>query len=162
MASVTFPGMDDYIAKMNELYGTTEEVLKKVVYQGANIISNEVRSNLSKVPGDRFRYLKDGEEFNVIADNNLKDLLDGLGIAPIKTDDDGNTNTKIGFNGYGRYPTKKYPNGIPNALLARAIESGSSVRKKTPFCRRAIYALKSKAEQKMKETCDEEAKKIMK
>lgn len=158
---MSFSGLDDYIAKMNELYGSSEEVLKKVVYEGANVVGDEVRRKLEAVPSDRFRHLQEGDQFSGVPENNHKDLLDSLGIAPIKTID-GNTNTKIGFEGYGRYPTKKYPNGVPNALLARSIESGSSVRKKTPFCRRAIYAIEKQAEKKMAETYDREVGKIMK
>ena len=74
-----------------------------------------------------------------------KDLAEGLGIAKPDVDHQGNTNTKVGFKGYGSHPTKKYPKGVPNALLARAVESGSSVRKKTPFVRPGTNKARSKA-----------------
>ena len=52
---------------------------------------------------------------------------------------------KIGFDGYNEVQTKTFPNGQPNALIARSIESGSSTREKTPFLRPALAAARKQA-----------------
>ena len=42
-------------------------------------------------------------------------------------------------------PTKKHPGGIPNALLARAITSGTSFRVKNPIIRTSVNKAKKKS-----------------
>ena len=51
----------------------------------------------------------------------------------------------MGFDGYNEVKTRKYPNGQPNALMARSIESGSSARDKYPFIRPAVQATRKQA-----------------
>ena len=93
--------------------------------------------------------------------NRKKDLIESFGVTPISRDNQGNHNAKIGFDGYGSMPTKAYPKGLPNQLLARAVESGSSVRAKTPFVRPAVRASKSKVESTMGQIMTKEIKRIM-
>jgi len=129
---------------------------------GAQPVADEIRKSIEALPEDKFRRLKKGEVFIGVPRQQKQDLLDSLGITPPDIDFDGNTNTKIGFDGYGKIPTKKYPKGVPNQLLARAIESGSSVRKKTPFIRKAVNKSKKLAEAEMQKKLDEKIKIIMK
>ena len=67
---------------------------------------------------------------------------------------------KLGFDGYNKVKTRKYPQGQPNAMIARAVESGSSVRKKNPFIRRAVNDTQKQAVEKGKQVADEEIAKI--
>lgn len=46
-------------------------------------------------------------------------------------------------------------------MIARAVESGTSLRKKHPFVRPAVKSSRKAAEQAMIETADKEIKKIM-
>ena len=82
------------------------------------------------------------------------------GIAKFETDN-GNVQTSVGFNGYNDIKTKKYPNGQPNQLIARVIESGSSYMDKTPFVRPAVNKVRKKAQEAMEEVIDEEFRQIM-
>ena len=75
--------------------------------------------------------------------------------------DNGYINTKIGFDGYNATKTKKYPNGQPNALIARSIESGTSKHQKTPFVRPAISKAKAKAEAAMAASVDKDINNTM-
>ena len=158
MAKITVKGLDEYALKLSRLEGKTTEIAKKAVRAGANPVIDEVRKRLEALPSDTFRYLQPGEVFNGIPEKQRKDLLDGLGVAKPDIDMKGNVNTKVGFEGYGSYPTKKYPKGLPNALLARAIESGSSVRKKIPFVRPAVTKTKKAAQEEMAKVIDKELK----
>ena len=74
--------------------------------------------------------------------------------------DKGYWNVKLGFDGYNKVKTKTYPNGQPNAMIARATESGSSVREKTPFVRTAVSATQKQAVEIAKRVVDEEISKI--
>lgn len=72
-----------------------------------------------------------------------------LGIAPPAVDARGNTNTKVGFEGYDK-------KGVPNALKARAMESGTSKLRKRPFVRPAVNSTKKKAVEEMGKTLEKE------
>lgn len=160
MARIEIRGFDELELQLSKL--ADPELAKDVVMAGAQPVADEIRKSIEALPEDKFRYLKKNEVFTGVPKQQKQDLLDSLGIAPPDVDYDGNTNTKIGFDGYGKIPTKKYPKGVPNQLLARAIESGSSVRKKTPFIRKAVNKSKKLAEAEMQKKLDEKIEIIMK
>lgn len=160
MAKMTIKGTDELALQLSKLGKMSTEIAKDVVMAGAQPVADEIRKALESLPVDELKQLKAGEKFNVSAYGELKDLADSLGIAPPDVDKAGNVNTKIGFDGYGSYPSEKYPKGLPNPLLARAIESGSSVRKKRPFVRTAVNRSKKKSLEEMQKKCDEEIKLI--
>lgn len=161
MAKFSVKGTDELELKLSQLGKKSTDIAKDVVMAGAQPVADEIRREIGSLPQDELKQLKSGEKFNVSAYGELKDLADSLGIAPPDVDHAGYINTKVGFDGYGSYPSKKYPKGLPNKLLARAIESGSSVRKKKPFVRTAINRSKNKSLEEMKKKCDEEIKIIM-
>ena len=88
-------------------------------------------------------------------------LIASLGLSTMR-DAGGYINTKLGFDGYNAVKTRKYPGGQPNALIARAAESGSVALIKTPFIRPGVRAAKKAAEKAMEKTLDKEIGKIMK
>lgn len=147
MARMTIKGLDDLEINLSKL--DDSEIAKKCVYAGAKVIADEIRDRL--------------KSNDTLEKEQLRDLLDSLGVAPILTDANGDVNTKIGFKGYGKKPTKKYPLGLPNQMMARAVESGTSFRPKRPFVRPAVNAKKKEALRAMQETYDKEiAKKLKK
>jgi len=160
MARMEIRGFDELELQLSKL--ADPEISKEVVQAGAQPIADQIRKNLEGLPEDKFRYLNKGEVFVGVPKQQKQDLLDSLGITPPDIDFNGNTNTKIGFDGYGKIPTKKYPKGVPNQLLARAVESGSSVRKKTPFIRKAVNKAKKLAEAEMQKKLNEHIEIIMK
>ena len=159
MARVTVLKDASISDQLKKLSGRTEEVAKKAIYAGAKILTDEVRKNLDNLPEEQFRFLMEGEKFGGVPPEQKKDLQDSLGVTPIKQDKTGDWNAKIGFDGYGSMPTTKYPKGLPNNLLARSIESGSSVRQKTPFVRPAIRKKKKEVLAEMQAVVDEEIRK---
>ena len=68
----------------------------------------------------------------------------------------------VGFVGYNSIKTKKYPKGQPNRLIAASVNSGSSVRQKDPFVRRAQQGTRAKCVQEMQDTVDAEIEKYTK
>ena len=160
MAKMEIRGFDELELQLSKL--ANPELAKEVVQAGAQPIADQIRKNLEGLPEDKFRYLNKDEVFTGVPKQQKKDLLDSMGITPPDINFDGDTNIKIGFDGYGDMPTRKYPKGVPNQLLARAIESGSSVRKKTPFIRRGTNKAKELAEAEMQKKLDEKIEVIMK
>lgn len=154
MARVSFKGASDYAQALKQLEFTAEQgkLLEDAVKAGAKPVADEIRRRLDALPTDDFRRLDDGEKFTGLPVVNHLDLLDSFGLTPVSRDRSGFVNVKAGFDGYGSKPTKAYPKGIPNQLLARAVESGSSVRQKTPFVRPAVQATRKEAEAEMDKT----------
>ena len=170
MARMTFKAGDDYALRLSRLGAKTDEIAKKAIREGAAVVTEKIRKNLSALREDveptlkdkSYHYLKPGEKFSGIPEYQKKDLLSSLGITPVQLDKNGNYNAKIGFDGYGSQPTHKYPKGLPNQLAARATESGSSIRPKQPFVRPAVNSTKKEAVETMQRVIDEEIEKEMK
>lgn len=149
--------IDNYIDKLSNLEFTAPNAIGKAVYQGANIVADAIKANIKEMPVDDTRH---AEKLNGIRSVQKEGLLYSFGIARLK-DDNGFYNVKVGFDGYNKLKTKKYPQGQPNAMIARTFESGNSFTKKQPFIAPAIRATKDIAEAKMAQVIDEETSKIM-
>lgn len=161
MANIKFKSdIDDFGKMLGRLEKMPLSALDTAIRAGADVVADQIRSNLSALSEEQFRHLHKGEVFYGIPREQKQDLLDSFGLTPIQTDKNGFRHTKAGFDGYGSKPTKKYPKGLPNQLLARAVESGSSVRVKKPFVRPAVNTTKNEAVEKMGTVMDEEIKKI--
>lgn len=160
MAKVIWKDNEILINQIKKLGDNAEPIFKKAVYVGTGIVAKKIRENLDALPTEKFRKLQKGEQFDGVPENQKKDMIEGYGITKITKDKDGYIGAKIGFTGYGKTPTKKYPKGLPNALVARSIESGSSVRKKHRFVAPAVNATKAKALKAMEQVVEDEIKKI--
>ena len=121
-------GINNVIALMEKAAGiqTDKEAAERILTAGLDIAANQVRAELERVQSDEA----------------TGQLMDSLGITPIKMDRDGNWNGKVGFDGYDR-------DGVPNQLKARVMESGTSKRKKRPFVRPALNKCRKSAEEAM-------------
>lgn len=165
MAKIDFKGIDDYANALGKLWKDSEEIIKKAVYDGAEIVADEIKKGLNDIPiqeGDNGLppFAKDGEMLDGISRRQKADLIKGFGLAPMENKSD-YINTKAGFDGYGSVKTKKYPKGLPNALLMRSVESGTTFRKKHPVIRTAVNRSRKRANEKMDETINSEIEKRM-
>ena len=155
MARMTFISSDELALKLSALAAGSDEIAKKAIYEGANIVADEIKKRLEDNLYDPAYVGKgDGGIFWGKHKKPTGDLLASFGITPITRDKDGVWNAKIGFDGYDR-------KGVPNALKARAMESGTSTLRKRPFVRPAVNATKNAAIARMGEVVDDETKKIM-
>lgn len=137
MAKMTVSGLKEFEIKISKLGSESDRIAKKVVIAGAIPIADEVRKNLEKnLEGSKY---------------SKGDLLDAFGISPASVDNEGRTNTHVGFEGYDS-------KGVPNALKARAMESGTSTQPKKPFVRPAVNKMRKRAVEEMGNALDEEIK----
>lgn len=162
MAKITFTTGEEYSLKLSKLGDYSENIVKRALKEGSKIAADEIRRRLTALGTEKFRYLRDGKKFKGPSKSQIKDLADSFGISPVKLRKDGVWDVRIGFDGYGSFPTHQYPNGVPNILLARSIESGFSVRRKRPFIRPAMEAKETEIIAAMERVIDEEIEKIMK
>ena len=165
MAKIDFKGIEEYSKKLEVLFKDTEKVVREAVHQGAAIVADEIKAGIEGLPveegenglppvGTQERKLKG------VSRRQKGDLINSFGLAPIENEN-GYVHTKAGVDGYGSIPTKKYPKGVPNAMLMRSIESGTTFREKNPIFRTATNRARKRCEKKMDETVDDKIKKIM-
>lgn len=161
MATLQFKGIDEYASKLKSLNDKAEGMIKRAVYDGAAVVLAAVVSEINGLPVIENRYRETKLPMRGVTETQKRGLLDGVGLAKMQNAG-GYINTKLGFNGYNAVRDGKYPNGQPNALIARAVNSGSSVRVKNPFINRAAKAAKAEAEAAMTNRFDEDTKNMMK
>lgn len=140
-------GLDSYISYLKKIDAVTDEAIGEAVYEMAKVVADSVRSGIQALPtvSNQANIATYKKGYSRLSDEEKQGLLDGFGVSPMQ-DDGGYINVKLGFDGYNSVKTKKYPQGQPNALIARVTESGSSYREKTPFIRPAVNASKKQAE----------------
>ena len=146
-------GLDEYIASLERMGKLTDGMCGKAMYQGAKIVADQVKKNIESLPVQEDAH--NGGMVKGVTKDQKEGLLEGFGIAP-KQNDNGFVHVKLGFDGYNAKKTDKYPNGQPNSMIARIVESGNSYHVKTPFIAPAIRATKASAEEKMKMTFEKE------
>lgn len=161
MAKITFPGLSDYELMISRLSKGVDDIAGKAIYAGAGIVADAIKENIKDLPIVRGYGTKENPLPGGVTAPQKAGLIDGLGISPMQSDA-GFLNVKIGFDGYNATKTDKYPQGQPNQLVARGVESGTSWKQKKPFIRPAINASKSRAEAEMARILDQEIEKITK
>lgn len=161
MAQVKIVGFETLRENIETLNKYGEAIVSKALYAGAGVMADAIRERINALPVDTPRRLKDYDAFRVLVEEDKEDLANSLGIAEFERDEDG-VRTVIGFAGYGRHKTKKYKKGIPMPMLARSIESGSSVRQKHPFVRPAVNSARAAAKQEAAAIAENEINKLTK
>lgn len=159
MANITFDvDVEEFSTMLENMSTATDGLAKRAIYEGAKVVVQEVKSQIEGIPEDTFRHLTNGDRFEYVTDREKKGLLEGLGITKMEGDPIKGWNAKIGFDGYaeGTMKSKRYPKGRPNAMLARALETGTTVNAKYPFMRRAINRSREKAIQAMERQINED------
>ena len=154
-------GLDSYIAYLQSINAVTDEMIGEAVYDMAKVVADKVRANIQALPAvqNAANIATYRRGYSRLSEPEKQGLLDGFGVSPIQNDD-GYVNVKLGFDGYNSVKTKKYPQGQPNALIARVTESGSSYREKTPFIRPAVKAVQKEAKQAGQTKIDEKIKAV--
>lgn len=154
MAKWKFEGLDEYLRRLESLEGDSRAAIGRAIYDGAGIVAREVADEIKKLP------VNNQHQSNGVTSVQKAGLIEGFGISHIE-DDGAYRNVKLGFDGYNKQYTKNHPKGQPNALIARAVNSGTSFRKKNPFVDRATRRAKSKCENAMREVIEKSINSIM-
>ena len=153
-AKFQFEGIDKYISELEKIYADTDEIIGAAIYQGAAVVMKSVVSAIDGIQTDnRF-----GTPENKTTGPNSyqkEGLRRSIGIAKLRKDGSF-WNVKIGFDGYNGLKTKTWPQGQPNAMVARSVESGTSWMQKQPFMRKAESSSRVKCEQAMANEIDKQ------
>lgn len=144
-------GLTKYLEQLGNLADRADGLAGRAIYEGAKIVADKIHENIEALP------VQDGPVKGLRRDPSQAEkdgLLAGLGVAK-KRDDGGFINVKIGMDGYNSHVTEKYPKGHPNAMIARAINAGSTYMNRYPFIDNAVRSTKTAAEEAMKEVIEE-------
>ena len=137
-------GLDEFIAAFSKTDDRNmEEIAGTALYAMAKVAADAVKANLNALTTEQEEPWK-GHRHQHPSQRQKDGLISGFGIAK-KQASGGGWNVRLGFDGYNAVKTKKYPNGQPNAMIARSVESGSEWMIKQPFFRNAINASKAAA-----------------
>lgn len=152
--------LDNYIEKLEDLQAKTPTMIGKALYPVAKEVTDSIHSAIQQLPIE-VRWGTTADKLDGITSVQRSGLLDGLGITKMENKD-GVYNVKIGFDGYNRTKTTRWPKGQPNAMVARSIVSGTSFRNKNNFVQKAVNKSKKIAIKQMEEVIDKEIENIMK
>ena len=142
MAKVSIKLPDEFLKKLSSLGERTDEVAKKALTEGGEIILARTRANLIGVIGKNLK----GES------RSTGQLVSSLGLSPVMVDRNGNYNIKIGFDEYR-------DDGSSNAGVANIIEYGKHGQPAKPFLAPAKRQVGNQALERMKQVIEEEIKK---
>lgn len=155
MASWKFKGIDEYLRQLERLQGSSDQAIGKAIYEGAGVVAKACAAAIKALPVNN-QYSSDG-----ITSVQKAGLIEGFGVSHAQTDGL-YRNVKLGFDGYNGQKTKNFPNGQPNSMIARSINSGTSFRRKNPFMDRATASSKATCEATMKRVIETEIQKVVK
>ena len=166
MAKMTVKGLDAYMAKLSALEQSTDRVVREVIHDGAEIVADAIREGLESLPTSehdgRPWWGTPGHPAYGPSREQKQGLLDSFGITPVSTDSKGFVNVHMGFDGYNSVKSARWPQGQPNQMVARAVESGTSFMEANPAIKRARARARKAAEKAMERTFERESKKIVK
>lgn len=160
MAKIVVKGLDEFKFSTDQISGGFQAVASAAVYAGAGEMVECIKTAINSLPTQN-GYMKSGDKRNVVTADEKKDLVEHVGISHFDTTG-GSVTAAIGFNGYSRHHTAKYPNGVPIPMIARSIESGSSVRQKNPFLRKAVNSNKEAISRAMQEAAQKKLEELTK
>lgn len=147
MAKITFDGLDKYRDQMEKILQDVPRMTNFALYDGAAVLADAVQTEINGL--------------TELTPEARQGLHDGLGVARFWRES-GMTVTKIGFEGYNSKRTKRWPNGQPNAMIARSLIRGTSWQRANRFTNRAARKARERCVEAMSERFDAELKKLTK
>lgn len=153
MARLTIKGLTEYITALEKLQGDSVKIAKRCLYEGAGVVADAMKSSIGSIPVNNTEQDSSGVARSGITSVQKQGLADSLGISRMRYTGV-SVNVKIGFDG-------RNADGIPNASVARAAESGSSWQQPTHFVSNAINNSKSAAQAAMEAEFTEQLRQRM-
>lgn len=140
MAKFTVKTGAEFANKIYALGKDAKTAIESALTGGAAVVKEEIGRGIQGLPE--------------VTGVTKRGLETGLGISPVG-ERDGVYDVKVGFEGYNE-------RGVPNAMMARIMESGTSKTPKHPFVEPARRRSAKAAVAAMQEAFDRECEKIMK
>jgi len=152
MAKAEIKVSGDFALKLDKLSGNTDEIAKKALEAGGQIVLDRARSNLQAVIGAGTKY----------PSRSTGELLSALGLSPPRVSNDGNYDIKIGFRDPRRRTQAKDNRPVTNSLVGSILEHGKvkADQKPTNYLSSAKKSSKDASVAEMKKVLQEEIDKL--
>lgn len=145
-------GLPKYLQKLNKLSKAEEEIIGHGVFEGARLMADAISEKIDAIPETYKRGTSDNP-IKGLRPAQKKGLKAGFGIATMQKEN-GFWNVKCGFNGYNSAVSKRFPNGQPNAMVARSLERGTSFSVPIRFFSNAVRGAKASTQAIISETIE--------
>lgn len=140
-ADIKFP--DTFLEQLSRLGSQFDSVAESVLEAGGEVVLEKAQRNLATVVGTGTKY----------DPRSTGDLVDSLGLSPVKLNKSGNHDIKVGFS-------EPRSDGGSNAKIANILEYGKHGQAPKPFMKPAKTSSKAECIQVMKDTLEAEVKKL--
>jgi len=145
---------DKFLAQTERLADKTDDIIGKALEAGGKVVLDKVRGNLRAVIGKNLKY----------KGRSTGELISSLGLSPVKIDNKGVHNAKIGFNEPRRRQAaakgKRSYYTSTNAMVANTIEYGRHGQPAKPFMKPARSASRKPCIDAMQSVLDIEVQKL--
>lgn len=136
-------GLDEILAKMDQLPKQAARVAALALYEGAGVMADSVGQAVQGIATKKFKYPAPPGKMRMPSPEEKAVLMNARhGVAKFRNTGT-EINTSVGWRnaGYGTINGKTVP--VPK--IAAAIESGTSFMKKQPFFRKSVNRAKGPA-----------------
>ena len=140
-ADINFP--DAFLEQLSRLGSQFDSVAESVLEAGGEVVLEKAQRNLAAVVGTGTKY----------DSRSTGELVDSLGLSPVKLNKSGNHDIKVGFS-------EPRSDGGSNAKIANILEYGKHGQAPKPFMKPARTSSKAECIQAMKDTLEAEVKKL--
>ncbi|MBP3479529.1 MAG: HK97 gp10 family phage protein [Oscillospiraceae bacterium] len=140
-ADINFP--DAFLEQLSRLGNQFDSVAESVLEAGGEVVLAKAQRNLATVVGTGTKY----------DSRSTGELVDSLGLSPVKLNKSGNHDIKVGFS-------EPRSDGSSNAKIANILEYGKHGQAPKPFMKPAKTSSKAVCIQVMKDTLEAEVKKL--
>ena len=140
-ADINFP--DAFLEQLSRLGSQFDSVAESVLEAGGEVVLEKAQRNLAAVIGTGTKY----------DSRSTGELVDSLGLSPVKLNKSGNHDIKVGFS-------EPRSDGGSNAKIANILEYGKHGQAPKPFMKPARTSSKAECIQAMKDTLEAEVKKL--
>ena len=140
-ADINFP--DAFLEQLSRLGSQFDSVAQSVLEAGGEVVLEKAQRNLAAVVGTGTKY----------DSRSTGELVDSLGLSPVKLNNSGNHDIKVGFS-------EPRSDGGSNAKIANILEYGKHGQAPKPFMKPARTSSKAECIQVMKDTLETEVKKL--
>ena len=162
MAKMQIKGLASYEQAISRLERRLkDEVIGEALYDGAKILADAIREDIEGLETDDRSFTADGGKLKGPKTVQVYGLLDSLGVARMRNDL-GVYDVKVGFDGYNKVRTKRWPKGQPNQMVARSIERGTSFMDAQPVFKRTVSRLRGTVQDVMGKSVEKSIDRIMK
>ena len=159
MAKIVAVGLDQLANQFSDVADQTGRIAKKSLYEGSGMLADKLRNATENLTAEDQRK----HQSKAVLDYEKKALLNGLSVEKFKDNRALDcVETSVTFHGRSEHRTKKYPDGVPTILLARAITKGTTFRTANRFFPNTVNRSRKEVETRMVKTAEAEMNKILK